>query len=184
MTGPAEKVISSYLSRPQMGAGEESNSKPIVISKVEIRDEHGECVRFQSGQKAWIDIEVTARARATKLSISIYITDEVGDSIFDTSTQRLGHGTFNLNAGEVFKCTFEMHLNMAYGIFHPAILIYRYDTQTRYDSWEPAGTIYVNCEEDVRGSVHCFPKLIAQEIHPAAEQSLAQITGDTSYGKD
>ena len=58
---------------------------------------------------------------------------------------------------------------MASGIFHPNVLVYSYHTQTEYDRWAPAATIYVSSEEDVRGTVHCFPKVIQQEIHPASD---------------
>src|SRR5208283_354358 len=63
MTGPAQEVISGYLSRYGRAQTEDAASKPVAISKVSVRNEHGECTRFQSGQKAWIDVELTARAR-------------------------------------------------------------------------------------------------------------------------
>jgi len=165
--GPAEEVISSYLSQCGSPHTDEARSKPVIISKVRFRNQHGECCRFKSGEKAWIDVEVTGRARCPKLSVTFYITDENNRPIFDTSTQRLGFDSFTLDEGEVFTCTFELRLNMVSGIYHPSVLIWRYDTQTGYDRWEPATTIYVSAEEDVRGVVHCFPKVVRQEIRAA-----------------
>ena len=60
---------------------------------------------------------------------------------------------------------------MASGIFHPSILVYRYDTETEYDRWAPAATIYVSSEDDVRGMVHCFPKVIRHEIQASRMQT-------------
>src|SRR6516225_469863 len=183
MVGPVEKVIPTYLDQARLARVEDDGSQPVIISKVRVRNAHGECIRFQSGEKAWIDVELTARALCRKLSLSLYITDNQFQSICDTSTERLGHGNFTLNEGEAFICTFELRLNLANGIFHPSILVYRYDTQTAFDRWEPATTIHVSSAEDVRGAAHCFPKVIRQEIRPASDANLAAMAGYTSSGR-
>jgi lipopolysaccharide transport system ATP-binding protein len=181
--GLAQEVISAYLNRSGSVHAGDAGSRAVRISKVKVRNEQGECARFQSGQKAWIDVELRARKRSTNLSLSLYIANDEYQSIFDTSTERLGHGNFTLEEGEVYECTFELTLNMANGIFHPAILVYRYDTQMEYDRWAPAATIYVSSEEDVRGIVHCFPKVVQQEIRAASDANLAAIIGDSSRSK-
>ncbi|MGB6199996.1 MAG: ABC transporter ATP-binding protein [Candidatus Acidiferrales bacterium] len=174
MIGPTEEVVSSYLSGTRSNHTADPGSSPVNISKVTVRDEFGECARFRSGQKAWIDIELRAHARCANLSLSIYITNDEHASVFDTSTERLGHGNFTLEEGDSFMCTFEMTLNMASGIYHPSILIYRYDTQTEFDRWAPAATIYMSSEDDVRGTVHCFPKVVRQEIRAASHVNIAR----------
>ena len=180
LTGPAQEVVSAYLNRSRSADVGYVSAKLVTISKVTMRDEHGECHRFQSGQKAWIDVELRARKRCSKLSVSLYVTDDEHQSVFDTSTERLGLGNFTLDEGDVYACTFELNLNMPNGIFHSAILVYRYDTQTEYDRWAPATTIYVGSEEDVRGIVHCFPKVIRQEIRRASDANLAVVIGDAT----
>lgn len=166
--GPTQGIISSYLNRSRSEHLKAAESKSVEISRVIVRNSTGECLRFHSGEKAWIDVELTARERSNKLSVSLYVTDEQYQSIFDTSTERLGHGNFTLEAGEVFTCTLELQINLANGIFHPSVLVYRYDTQTEYDRWAPATTIYVSSDEDVRGAAHLFPKVVRQEIRLAA----------------
>jgi len=178
VAGPAQEVISSYVNRSRTALEADANSSPVAISRVAVRSESGESSQFQSGQKAWIDVELIARERSTKLSVSLYIQDELFTEVFNTSTERLGHGNFTLEEGEIFLCTFELNLNMPTGIFHPSILIYRYDNQTAYDRWEPAATIYISSPDDVRGYVHCFPKVVRQEIRAASETSLAAATED------
>jgi ABC-type polysaccharide/polyol phosphate transport system ATPase subunit len=164
-TGPAAEVISTYLNRSRGTAREEAASLPVHISKVTIRNENGECLRFQSGDEAWIDIEVTARKTCGRLSVSLYITNDQFQDIFNTSTERLGHGSFTLEEGDVYTCTFALRMNLANGIFHASVLVFRYDTETAYDRWEPAITIYVNSADDVRGAANCFPKVIRQEFN-------------------
>jgi lipopolysaccharide transport system ATP-binding protein len=177
VSGPAEEVISNYLKRFRTIGPGNSGCSPVTISKVTVRNRDGECFRFRSGEKAWVDVELRAHARCTKLSVSLYINNNGQESIFDTSTERLGHGNFSLEAGDCYHCTFELNLNLANGIFHPSILVYRYDTQTAYDRWEPAAAIYVSSEMDVRGSAHCFPKVTRQEIQTATDSELALETG-------
>ncbi len=177
MIGPVGQVIPSYLNRASVSHLYDSSSKPVTISKVKVRNQYGECERFRSGEKAWVDIAVTAHTRQTKLSVSLYIHDDQNRCIFDTSTERLGLANFTLEAGEVFECTFELVMNMTEGLFRTAVLVNRYDIQTVYDRWEPATTFYVDWDEDVRGPVHCFPKVIRREIHPAWGKSL---TGSTT----
>lgn len=181
--GPTHEVISSYLNRSRREHLKAAESQSVVISKVMVRNAAGECLRFHSGEKAWLDIELTAYKRCDRLSVSLYVTDEQYQSIFDTSTERLGHGNFTLEAGEVFTCTFELQLNLAHGVFHPSVLVYRYDTQTEYDRWAPATTIYVSSNEDVRGAAHLFPKVTRQEVR-AEDAKLMQIAGVSAVTPD
>jgi len=175
--GPTPQVISSYLNRSRSEHLKSADSKSVVISKVTVRNAAGECLRFQSGEKAWIDIELTAYKRCSKLSVSLYVTDEQYQNVFDTSTERLGHGNFILEAGEAFICTFELQLNLADGVFHPSVIVYRYDTQTEYDRWAPAKTFYVSSDQDVRGAANLFPKVTRHEIRSKAA-SVAAIASD------
>jgi lipopolysaccharide transport system ATP-binding protein len=182
--GSTQEVISRYLHPPSNGRGAESDSGPVRISSVRVRDEQGDCVRFRSGQKVWIDVEVTARTRCKKLSVTFYIIKDDCTHVFDTSTDLLGHGNFDLDEGDVYCCTFEVFLNLADGTYFPSILIYRRDIQTVYEKWEPVTTIYVSSEGDVHGIAHCFPHVIRQEIRKASDADPAgDLGGAVSQGK-
>ena len=173
--GPTAEIISTYLNRSRNANLQPADSKWVSISKVVIRNHAGECLHFQPGEKAWIDIEITAHRRCSKLSVSLYFTDEGYQNIFDTSTERLGHGNFTLEAGEVFACTFELEMNLVNGVFHPSILVYRYDIQMEFDRWAPAATIHVDSDEDIRGAANLFPKVTRQEIR-ADDSKLIEIS--------
>ncbi len=184
MTGSAQEAISTYITRAHSDQTEAFGARAVTITKVRVRNQHGECGRFQSGEKAWIDVDLRASTRSSKLSLSLYITNAEHQSVFDTSTERLGLGNFTLDEGDVYSCTFELQLNMASGIFHPAILVYRYDTQTEYDRWAPATTIYIRSEDDVRGTVHCFPKVIRQGICAASDVDLRATARGAKTSRD
>ena len=170
--GPPDEVISTYLHKPAKAQAADSNAGPVSISSVRFRNEDGECMRFRAGEKAWVDVEVTARARCSKLAVTLYILDDKLTEIFDTSTDILGHGNFDLEEGDVYRCTFEVCLNLVDGTYYPSILIYRRDVQTIFDKWEPATTIYVSSGGGVHGVAHCFPQVTRQEIRRATDPAL------------
>ena len=82
-----------------------------------VRDRNGEQSTFESGQTAWVDIEVTAREAIGRLAVVIWLTDETQYEIFHTSTERLGFAPFSLQPGGTYRCTFELTLNIAHGTF-------------------------------------------------------------------
>ena len=185
VSGPAQEVISNYLKRFRTSGAGQFDHSPVTISKVTVRNQVGECLRFRSGEKAWVDVELRAHSRCSKLSLSVYITNSGNEDVFNTSTERLGYGNFSMDAGDVYHCTFELQLNLANGIFHTSILVNRYDTQTAYDRWEPAAAIYVSSEMDVRGCANCFPQVIRREILPAPASAFpvemeAALTADVA----
>jgi len=165
--GTPNDVIQSYMNSVRLNRAAD-DSKPVAISLVRIRSRHGESVRFDSGETVWVDIEVVARRACSKMAVVLFVTDEAYYDVFNTSTERLGCGSFNLEPGETFVCSFELQLNFADGTFHPSVLVYRYDTQTEYDRWESASSIYVGSKTDVRGAVNCFPKVIKHDIVKAS----------------
>jgi lipopolysaccharide transport system ATP-binding protein len=183
ITGPSDEVISTYLQKPSPSAVDHTSSGPVRISNVKLRNEDGECMRFRSGEKAWIDVELTALARCSKLSVTLYAVNDGFTHVFDTSTERLGHESFDLEAGDVYSCTFELHLNLAEGTFYPSVVLFRYDIQAVYDRWEPAATIYVSSGGAVRGIAHCFPQIIREEIRKPAHTDLETLAGANRDGK-
>jgi lipopolysaccharide transport system ATP-binding protein len=173
--GRPQEVISTYLQKSSNRQAGDASSGPVRISSVRVRDDEGECMRFKPGQKAWIDVEVIAATRCSKVSVTLYMLDEKFTHVFDTSTERLGHETADLDQGDVYSCSFELQLNLAGGTFYPSVVLYRYDIQAVYDRWEPAATIYVSSEGGVRGIAHCFPQICKQEIRRAADTAPVRL---------
>jgi lipopolysaccharide transport system ATP-binding protein len=157
-----DAVIRKYLSA---GATSEDpdEKKPVYISKVRVRDRAGEQSTFESGEKAWVDVEVTAREALDKLAVVIWFKDETQYIVFHTSTERLGFAPFSLQPGGTYRCTFELTLNIAHGTFQLVTQVYRYDIQKSYDRREPASTIFIGSTTAVGGAVNCFPRLIESE---------------------
>jgi ABC-type polysaccharide/polyol phosphate transport system ATPase subunit len=168
MTGSPNEVIQSYMR--STGIRTHDDSKAVEISRVRIRNRHGESVRYESGEIAWVDVEVTARRPCSKMAVVLFVKDEYYYEVFNTSTERLGCGSFNLESSETFTCTFELRLNFANGTFHPFISVFRYDTETLLDRLE-LGAFYVGSESDVRGAVNCFPRVVRHEVLTATSSA-------------
>ncbi len=176
--GPTHEVISSYLNRSRNEHSSAADSREVAIKKVTVRNHAGECLRFQSGERAWIDVELTALKQCRELSIMLSVKDDRFQSISDTSTERLGHRSITLEAGDALSCTFQLNLNMASGIFHISVLTYRYATQTEYGSRDPAATVHISSAQDIRGSVNCFQEVTKFEV--AAASSADRVSHDNS----
>jgi lipopolysaccharide transport system ATP-binding protein len=160
--GGTDSVVRHYLKDAQEPcAGDEA--KPVYISQVRVGDDLGERSTFESGQTAWIDVEVTARERVQKLAVLLWLADETQYKIFQTSTEVLGHSRFCLHPGESYRCRFELSLNMGQGTFYLDVAIGRYDLQKLYDRKAPAATVFIRSTSAVRGAVNCFPRLVEAE---------------------
>ncbi len=167
-TGPAEQVVQTYLGRVLTGT-RDTESKDVYISKVTVRSAAGEAVAFRSGERAWVDIELTARRECQKLSISLFVRDEGYQDAFNTSTERLGRGTFSLRPGETFRCTYQIDLHLGQGTYHVGVSVVRYDIQREFDRWMPAASLFVHADRDVRGAANCYPEvLVFGTAQPAA----------------
>src|SRR5579863_5369468 len=110
-------VVRKYLSAG-LKEREQNATKPAFISRIQIRDGRGEQSTFETGTKAWVDVEVSAREAIERLAVVLWFCDETQYIVFDTSTERLGYSPFSLPAGGTYQCTFELTMNFAHGTFH------------------------------------------------------------------
>jgi lipopolysaccharide transport system ATP-binding protein len=154
--GPAARVVADYLSETENGR-KKVHAGEVSISKAFFRGQNGETLQFDSGEKAVFEIDVTARVACEKLSVSIVVLDDNQYSIFDTSTERLNHESFSLEAGETKRITYELNLHLAQGTYRLGCYVFRYDIEKMYDTLIPAATIYVKSDRDVRGAANLYP---------------------------
>jgi lipopolysaccharide transport system ATP-binding protein len=161
--GPASDVVNYYLN-PGRDTGESHEMKEAYISNVIIKGERGDGLLFDSGEKAYLIVEVTGNVICKKLAVGVLVADDNNNNVFGTSTQRLNDITFSLEPGERKKVTFEMNLHLLSGMYHLGASIYRYDIQKLYDMRNPAMTIQVKSEIDVGGVVNLYPKATIEQI--------------------
>ncbi|MGB7727478.1 MAG: ABC transporter ATP-binding protein [Candidatus Acidiferrum sp.] len=159
LIGETNSVIQKYLNSP-VNVSTPHESKPVYLSAVRVRDAAGEQNTFESGRTAWVDVEVTARQRVEKLTISIWLRDEAEYEIFDTSTERLGCDPITLQPGQSYRCTFELTLNVAHGKFELCADVLHVELEKIYDQRVPAASLFVGSSMAVRGAVNCFPRVV------------------------
>jgi lipopolysaccharide transport system ATP-binding protein len=171
--GDTDAVVRRYLSTREE-SDEHGEDKPITITHVRVRDRAGEQATFESGQMAWVDIEVTAKQALEKLAVVIWFVDQNDYEIFNTSTERLGLPPFSLAPGQVYRCTYELSLNVAHGSFGLGVAVHRYDLQKSYDRKIPAATLFVGSSMSVRGAVNCFPRITESGISEVPTEAITR----------
>ena len=176
-----DSVVRHYLKDAQEpSAGDKS--QPVYVSQVKVSDELGERSTFESGQTAWIDVEVTAREKVEKLAVLLWLADERQYQIFQTSTEVLGHRRFSLQPGESYRCRFELCLNMGQGTFYLDVAIGRFDIQKVYHRRAVAATVFIRSTSAVRGAVNCFPRVVEADtvLDSRLQESARSVGGPSS----
>jgi lipopolysaccharide transport system ATP-binding protein len=171
--GDTNDVIGRYMDSIRASRVQDA-AKAVRITAVGLTRGGEKCVRFESGDKVTLEVEAVAQTACKKVAVAVYLMDDSHYSVFDTSTERLGHSPFDLSPGETLRCSIQLELNMAYGTFHACVVLYQYHTNTSIDSWEPAVTFFVSSKmTGFRGIVNCNPSVVQQSIEHAANQISA-----------
>ena len=177
--GPTSEVVHQYLSAgPSRADGPGSEVRITAVTVRRDGGPDGEArpeVRFESGERAWVDVDILASERTTGLAIGLGALDDSHYHVFDTSSQRLGAPPITLEAGERARVTFEVTLNFAAGTFHLGSWVYRYDIQRLYDEWDAAATIFVAAKRDVRGIVNLNPQVVIRHGRAASPEPVATV---------
>jgi lipopolysaccharide transport system ATP-binding protein len=155
--GPAVEVTQYYMN-PGQGAKEAHVGKEAYISSVTLRGENGGGFLFDTGDKVFLEVEVTGIASCEKLSVTAYFADNDYNCVFASSTQELNKTTFSLGPGEKKKVIFELNLHLGPGTYHVSTFVYRFDLQKLYDSQDPAIALQIRSNTDIRGVANLYPK--------------------------
>ncbi len=160
--GEPGPVVQAYLANALAGR-RDLEGRQAYISRLVVRGAAGEATSFRSGEEAWVDVEIAARSACERLSVTLYVQDESSVNVFNTSTERLGSGTFDLRAGESFRCSIRLDMHLAPGTFHLGAALIRHDVQREFDRWFPAATLLVSADRDVRGIANLHPHVVVFE---------------------
>jgi lipopolysaccharide transport system ATP-binding protein len=156
--GPTSHVIHTYMEQIKTARLHDKDKKA-AIESVTLRDAKGPRVDFSSGDKATVTVKVQALKDIEKVACVIYLLDDKYYEVFNTSTERLGEPTMSLKAGESRTYEFELDLHLAPGSFHLCAMLYRYDISELYDDMQPAATMLISSDTDVRGIANLYPRV-------------------------
>jgi len=171
--GAPGPVVQAYLANALAGQ-RDLGDREVYVSRLTVRGSAGEATAFRSGDVAWVDVEIAARSSCHRLSVTLYVQDESSVGVFNTSTERLGMGTFDLQAGQAFHCSIQLDLHLAPGTFYLGAAVVRYDIQREYDRWLPAATLLISADKDVRGIANLDPKVVRFEPDAGPQSSDAR----------
>jgi len=154
--GPAPEVLQRYL---EAGLDVGTNGdRPASLSRFSLLNADGEAVRFRSGERARVEIEITAHQRIERASLVLMVESDDNYPLFSTSTERLGAPALALEVGGRASYTFDLDLHLAPGTYRLLAALYRYDIQHEYGRY-PGRTFFVHSEIDIRGGVNLYPRL-------------------------
>jgi ABC-type polysaccharide/polyol phosphate transport system ATPase subunit len=160
--GPVSNVIHTYMKRQPL-SGDGANDSDVLIESVTIYGIDGPRNDFTSGDKAQVEIRVRAIRDSPRVACAMTLDDDHHYQAFHTSSERLGHQSPDLRAGDTYVFRFELTLHLARGNFHLGVGLYRYDIGKSYDPITSAGTLLINTVTDVGGIVNLEPRVIQME---------------------
>ena len=161
--GPTSHVIHTYMEQIKTARLHDTDKKA-AIESVSVRGASGPRVDFRSGEKATVTVTAKAFSNIEKVACVIYLLDDKYYEVFNTSTERLGLPTMTLAAGETCTYEFEIDLHLAPGSFHLCAMLYRYDISELYDDMQPAATMLISSDTDIRGIANVYPRV--RQISP------------------
>lgn len=173
--GPTSHVIHTYMEQIK-SARLHGEDKKAGIESVTIRDaKGGPRLDFAAGEKAWISITFRALKKVERVACVLYMLDDKYYEVFNTSTERLGLPPLTLEPGEVRTFEFEIDLHLASGSFNVGAALYRYDISEPIDDMQPAATLLINSEIDVRGIANLYPRV--RGVNEGAQKIATSVSG-------
>jgi ABC-type polysaccharide/polyol phosphate transport system ATPase subunit len=157
--GPTSHVIRTYMEQIKT-AREGGEDKDVYIETVAVSGDDHARFDFESGEKAYVEVTLRAVRSVARVACGIYLMDEMFYGVFDTSTERLGLPSADMSAGERITYRFELNLHLAAGTFHLCALLYRYDIGKLFDQIQPAATLLIRNDNDVRGVANLYPRVV------------------------
>jgi ABC-type polysaccharide/polyol phosphate transport system ATPase subunit len=157
--GPTGRVVRSYLTDAASAISGEGRERTVWIGGVSVVDGWGRNADvFEAGEKASILIEVRAKVPEDGLAVTLDVLDGNNASAFNTSSERLGHGTFAMEPGGVRTFRFETTLHLVEGHYYLKVEIKRYRADRIYDAVFPAAAFFVRSGRGIKGIANLYPE--------------------------
>lgn len=163
--GPTPHVIQTYLERERSKL-EGPKDSDVVIRAVRMRGESGESTHFEPGERVRVDVTFEARCRCERIAVVLEVLGDGLNSVFNTSSERLGTPPISLEAGQSHTISFELTMHLAVGTFHLGVYLYRYDIGRSYDRAMPAQTFFISSSVDTLGAANLYPRVVDGNAAP------------------
>ncbi len=165
------------------GGGTRSGDRRAAIEEIALISNGAPASVVRSGQAATIRVRLRAIEDLDDLTVGFLIRDALGNDVYGTNTYHLQHRRFDISAGAVFACEFEIgKLALGVGHFNVSIALHRDMTHVsgNYDWWDRAMTFEVLPGNGVHGigvaalDVTCLMQLLSTDASCRSEQPSAR----------
>ena len=157
-SGPTGEVVRRYLSEAASPARGDVRDRTIWIERVSVVDEKGKAADlFTSGDKGSVIINVRSTVPEDGLSVVINFMDGNNRSVFNTSSERLGYGTFAVAPGASRSFRFDTILHLVGGSYFLKVEVKKYRVERVFDALFPAASIFVRSDNGIRGTANLYP---------------------------
>jgi lipopolysaccharide transport system ATP-binding protein len=171
-SGPTGQVVRRYLSEATSSPRDDVRDRKIWIENVSVVDEEGmESNLFTAGDKVSVIINVHSNVPEDALSVVIDFLDGNNQSVFNTSSERLGYGTFDVTPGGSRTFRFDTILHLVGGNYFLKVEIKKYRIERIYDALLPAASIFVRSDKGIKGVANLYPTF-REETAPLPEGKL------------
>lgn len=158
--GPSSDIIREYLT--SSGSSMAGADAPVRISRANMEQSGKDKWDFKPGDEARVNVEITSNTEHPSLGITLFLRNESGYRIFNTSSIRLGH-KFGLKAGESHTCSFALQMHLPRGEYLLGASLHDGNTDKQLDSVFPIATVHMHDDAVTAGSCHLYPRLITDE---------------------
>jgi lipopolysaccharide transport system ATP-binding protein len=156
--GPSGQVVRRYLTEAASQAPVDVAARTIWIESVSVVDEEGkEANLFTAGDKVSVMINVRSNEREDALAVTLDFLDGENYSVFNTSSERLGHGVFAVAPGESKIFRYDVILHLVEGNFFLKVEVKNYRVERSYDVLFPAASIFVRSDKGIKGTANLYP---------------------------
>lgn len=156
--GPTGQVVHRYLSEETSPAPGNVADRTLWIESVSVVDEEGhESDIFESGEKVSVFINVRSNMHENGLAVTLDFLDENHHSVFNTSSERLGHGVFVAAPGVLRIFRYDLILHLVEGNFFLKVEVKNYRVERTYDVLFPAASIFVRSDKGIKGTANLYP---------------------------
>jgi len=158
VSGQTKLVVRKYFKDNERQISKSSLRERVFIKEVKVFDENNKpASHFEAGEKAKISIEIVSRCDENEISVGVNLLDQNHYSVFNTSSERLGHGLFPIAKGDSLNLSFDIWLHLAQGTYYLDAFVKRYDFEKDLDTKYHAATITVDSDVGVRGTANLYP---------------------------
>lgn len=181
--GSPDEVIRAYLAQAETRHTRGLDSG-VFVSRVEVRDASGPRAHFRSADRVTVDVEVVSRGQYERLAVAIGLKDANEYNVFTASSESLTGSSFALAPNEAITCSFQLDLHLAPGSYRICTWVLRFDSETLYDHWATAATIFVSSETHLRGVANLYPtvRFGARRVAPPAAATAGRGPASTAPG--